>query len=199
MKRKILLFYVLLLGLFLMGCSKSILISAGGLSSYEFPGYIQMQLDEDEYDVDETIIVHLSYGHDYVENFNENNLVLEHTISIYTIDGSYSGNFDNPTEFIQFYEVSYEGDDVGTDVYRCYPVGSLSSKVDYNMTVDLNIDMTEVDYDYGLLVMRFEEDFVNENIINGVITYIEDTHYFYTFIYFLKNDTSIQFSKNSFA
>ncbi|MBI9009203.1 MAG: hypothetical protein JEZ05_04155 [Tenericutes bacterium] len=199
MKRKMLMICTLFLSLFLVSCSNGISMGGGITSGYEFPGYIQIQLDEEEYDVKETILLHVSYGHDYIENFNENNLVLGHRISVYTIDGSYSGNFDNPTEFIEFFEVSYEGEDLGSDVYRCYPGMTIFSKVEYNMTIDLDLDITEIDYDYGLLVIRFEEDFVNQNNIDGEIIENQDVHYIYSFIYFLKDDTIIQFSKKSFA
>lgn len=199
MKRKLLIILILFFSLFLVSCSNGISMVVGGLDSYEFPGYIEMQLDEDEYDIAKTILLYISYGHDYSETFNANDGVLNHTISIYTLDGNYTGNFENPSEFIQFYEVSYEGSDLGSDEYRCYPNSSSLSDFEFNKSFGLNLDMSEVDYNYGLLVMKFTEDFVNSEDIDGEIVEYNDVHYIYTFLYFLKDETTIQFSKTSFA
>jgi len=196
LKRKLLLLYVFILGLFLISCSKGGIYI--GSRDTDFPGYLQMKLDEKEYDLGKTILLHASYGHNYT-NFNKNNSVLKNTISIYTIGGNTTGGVVTPSEYIEFYEVSYEGEDLGSDIYRCYPGSTLFTKVKYNMTVDLNLDLSEVEYDSGLLVMRFAEDFMNQNIVEGVLIETEVVHYVYTFLYFLKNDTTIQFSKTSFA
>ena len=199
MKRKLLIIIILVFGVFLVSCSNGISKVVGGLDSYEFPGYIEMQLDEYEYDISKTILLHISYGHDYSETFNANNAVLKHTISIYTLEGNYMGNFENPSEFTQFYEVSYEGSNLGSDEYRCYPNSSSLSDVEFNKSFELNLDMSEVDYDYGLLVMKFTEVFVNSEDIDGEIVEYDDVHYIYTFIYFLKDETIIQFSKTTFT
>ncbi len=199
MKRKLLIIFILFFGFFLVSCSNGISNVVGGLDSYEFPGYIEMQLDEDEYDISKTILLHISYGHDYSETFNANNVVLKHTISIYTLEGNYMGNFENPSEFTQFYEVSYEGSNLGSDEYRCYPNSSSLLDVEFNKSFELNLDMSEVDYDYGLLVMKFTEVFVNSEDIDGEIVEYDDVHYIYTFLYFLKDETIIQFSKTTFA
>lgn len=197
--RKLLVILLLFFGLFLFSCSKGITMVVGGSDSMMFPGYIQMQLDEDEYDIANTILLHISYGHDYSETFNANDRILKHTISIYTLDGNYTGNFENPSEFIRFYEVSYEGSDLGSDEYRCYPNSSLLSDVEFNKSFDLNLDMTEVDYNSGLLVLKFTENFVNADSIDGEIVEYNDVHHIYTFLYFLKDEATIQFSKTSFA
>lgn len=199
MRRKLMLLIVVTLGLVLVGCFGGSSIHSGANGSDVLSGFLQMKLDDREYDLENAVILHASYGHDYIENFNENNRVVKHTISIYTIAGNYVGRVDNPSESIELYEISYEGEDLGSDIYRCYPGLWLFSTVKYNMTIDISIDFSEVEYDSGLLVMRFAETYISQEMIEGVLIETETTHYVYTFLFFVKDDATIKFSKTSFA
>lgn len=200
MKRMILILYVLVLGLLLCGCSNGVSAgSRGPGDDWSFPGCIKMELEEPEYDLEKTILLHANYGHDYEENFNEDHHILKHTISIYTLDGKSTGNFEKPTEFIEFYSISYEGENVGSETYRCDSGLTIFSKVKYIITVDLNLDFSEIEYDSGLLVMRFDETLIMKDNIDDEIVEREVVQSIYTFLYFLKDDTTIRFSTKSFA
>jgi len=183
---------------FLVGCSGLIPLQSGG-SNDEWPGYVQMRLDDRKFDIDNPIVLHASYGHDYNENFTEDNRVLKHTISIYTVAGNYTGRIDNPSESIEFFETTYEGEEIGSDAYRCDPGLWLFSKIKYNMTVNVDLDFSEVEYDSGLLVMTFEEVFISQDMVDGVLIETEKTHYVYAILFFIKDETTIEFSRRSFA
>jgi hypothetical protein len=182
-----------------MSCSNSIIVGVGSSSGMEFPGYLKMELDDKEYNHGSEILLHASYGHDYIVNFNENNSILSNTIMIYTLKGSYSGPFEEPDEYIELYKIMYEGDELGSETYRCYPRDGLSGDIEYNKTIDLQFDFSEIDYDYGLLVMRFTETYISEDMVENVLVETETMHHRYAFVYFLKDDTTIEFSLQSFA
>lgn len=115
------------------------------------------------------------------------------------MDGSYTGPFEEPDEYIELYEIVYEGEILGSDTYRCYPGAGLFSDVEYTKKIDLQIDFSEIDNNYGLLVMRVSEKYISEDMVDNVLVETENTHYRFALLYFLKNDTSIEFSLKSFA
>lgn len=64
MKRKLLILNIIFFSFFLMSCSSNIVVGISSSNEMEFPGYLKMELDENQYDLDTDVLLHASYGHD---------------------------------------------------------------------------------------------------------------------------------------
>lgn len=198
MKRYLMVIYLVILSFLIFGCS---LNSPGAVYSgtsmgdgSNWPGLVEIYLDNDSYDLDEEVLVNYSYGHAYSE---PDDYPISHNLVIYLVDG-YSSTLD-PEEDLVLLEVNISGDDLMDESYYCDPGKMLWSDVDYNLTDSLSIDFNDYDIEYGLIVIRFSETRLMEDNIDEEIVLSEGTMYNQAFLYFLKSDDKIEFSRSSFA
>ncbi len=198
MKRYLMIFNVILFSFILLACNISGEINIGTTigDGATWPGCVQISLDYKNYDLNDNIKIHFSYGHDYqgdLENYN----IISHYIAVYVIDESQTSK--EPEDGIILYERNITGDNLLSDDYRCNLGKSIFSKVVYNNIYDLSVDFSEYDFDNGIVVIRFYETFTAQENIDGDIVDTERIQYNGTQMFFIKDDKTIEFSEFSLA
>jgi len=198
MRRYLIVFNIILLSFVLLACNIIGGINAGTSigDGTIWPGCVQISLEHRNYNIDDNIKINISYGHAYQYDA-EFYSVISHNLVVYVIDGSQTSA--EPEDGIILYELNITGDDLLSDDYRCDPGKWIFSKVKYNATYDLLVDFSEYDFDNGLIVIRFYETYTAQDNIDGEIVYTERTAYNETFIFFIKDDKTVEFSERSFA
>jgi len=195
MSKKILLFsYFVLMMIVLFGCGIS---AQSGGDPLPFMGFVQISLDETKINEATPITLHANYGYDTLQTADELGLI-KHTIKVFLLDGN-STSIDSEEDSVLLYEIEYTGDDLLSDEYACDSGKWLWSDVDYNMSVDIDIDFSTVEFDSGLVVIKFVEDYLSQNNIDGEIIETEETQYTSTYFYFMKTDGKVEFSTRSFG
>jgi len=158
------------------------------------PGCVQMSVEHKINFIDDNVEINFSYGHAYDQE-PELEIISQYFV-VYVIDGSQSAN--DPEDGSILYEHTYTGDDLLSDDYKCEPGYWIFSKVKYNNEFVIDVDFNQFDFDSGVIYIRFYETHIDQNDMDGEIQETEVTDYNGTQIYFVKIESSVQFSRRTF-